>query len=110
MMHNGWGNVQYTVQSFDPSQRAILFERGGFQHGRGGRSGSFYVSSKPEHCFRIGCLPLAKQEWQAMFCVNRSRISWSCWTGQGSGEPNKDDTRLLRGSQLTTLWLVRVDS
>ena len=47
MMHNGWGNVQYTVQSFDPSQREIIFERGGFQHGRGGRSGSFYVSSKP---------------------------------------------------------------
>ena len=47
MMHNGWGNVQYTVQSFDPAQREIIFERGGFQHGRGGRSGSFYVSSKP---------------------------------------------------------------
>ena len=44
MMHNGWGNVQYTVQSFEPSQREIIFERGGFQHGRGGRSGSFYVS------------------------------------------------------------------
>ena len=52
MMHNGWGNVQYTVRSFAPSQREIIFERGGFQHGRGGRSGSFYVSSKPGNCFR----------------------------------------------------------
>ena len=67
MMHNGWGNVQYTVQSFDPSQREIIFERGGFQHGRGGRSGSFYVSSKAG--LFLDRLPgHLKQEWQAMVC------------------------------------------
>ena len=43
-----------------------------------------------------------------MVCVDRLRISWSCWTGQGSGEPNKDDTRQrLRRSQPTTCgWCV----
>ena len=70
MMHNGWGNVQYTVQSFDPSQREIIFERGGFQHGRGGRSGSFYVRPRPGLLTdRLPRWPhILKQEWQAIVC------------------------------------------
>lgn len=48
MMHNGWGNVQFSVASIDVANRTIHFERGGFQHGRGGRSGPFYIENQAE--------------------------------------------------------------
>jgi len=48
MMHNGWGNVQYSLASVDAAKRTMLFERGGFQHGRGGGSGAFYVENQLE--------------------------------------------------------------
>jgi hypothetical protein len=48
MMHNGWGNVQYTVESFNATERSIRFERGGYQHGRGGGSGAFWVENQLE--------------------------------------------------------------
>lgn len=46
--HNGWGNVFYSVKSIHPHNRTILFERGGYQHGRGGGSGPFYVDNALE--------------------------------------------------------------
>ena len=48
MMHNGWGNVQYTVESMNPSNRTMRFERGGYQHGRGGAVGVFFVENQLE--------------------------------------------------------------
>ena len=48
MMHNGWGNVQYRVQSANVSSRKLHFAYGGFQHGRGGGSGAFYVENVTE--------------------------------------------------------------
>jgi hypothetical protein len=48
MMHNGWGNVQYTVKSVDPARRLLSFERGGYQHGRGGAASSFFLENQLE--------------------------------------------------------------
>ena len=55
MMHNGWGNVQYALASVedDPQndtkyRRTLHFERGGYQHGRGGAVSSFYVENQLE--------------------------------------------------------------
>ena len=48
MMHNGWGNIQYKLASILPEERTLLFERGGWQHGRGGGLGSFYVENQLE--------------------------------------------------------------
>jgi hypothetical protein len=48
MMHNGWGNVQYTVHSIDPEKRLITFERGGYQHGRSGGAAPFFLENQLE--------------------------------------------------------------
>lgn len=48
MMHNGWGNVQYSVESIDPKRRLITFERGGFQHGRSGKASWFFLENQLE--------------------------------------------------------------
>ena len=48
MMHNGWGNVQYSVASIDAEERTLHFERGGYQHGRGGSTSNFYVENQLE--------------------------------------------------------------
>ena len=48
MMHNGWGNVQYTVASMHASNRTITFERGGYQHGRSGAVGPFFIENQLE--------------------------------------------------------------
>jgi len=48
MMHNGWGNVQYRVGSVDAAHRTLHFERGGFQHGRGGGPGAYWVENQLE--------------------------------------------------------------
>eukprot|EP01052_Picozoa_sp_SAG31_P026096 SAG31_NODE_2340_length_5920_cov_4.296561_4_plen_524_part_00 len=48
MMHNGWGNVQYTVDSIDSTTRSIRFERGGYQHGRSGGPSHFFIENQLE--------------------------------------------------------------
>eukprot|EP01047_Picozoa_sp_COSAG01_P091716 COSAG01_NODE_23257_length_822_cov_0.663900_1_plen_99_part_00 len=48
MMHNGWGNVQYTVHSIDPEKRLITFERGGYQHGRSGGAAPIFLENQLE--------------------------------------------------------------
>lgn len=48
MMHNGWGNVQYTVESINTRSRSMRFERGGYQHGRSGGPSHFYIENQLE--------------------------------------------------------------
>lgn len=48
MMHNGWGNVQYRVAAVNSTSRMLQFERGGFQHGRAGKAGVYYVENQLE--------------------------------------------------------------
>ena len=69
------GNVFYGVKSFHPDNRTILFERGGFQHGRGGRTGAFYVENVKE-------LLDSPSEWW----LNTATMELSLW-------PNGTDAR-----------------
>ena len=45
MMHNNWGNVQFALDSVDAAGSALRFAYGGWQHGRSGGSGNFYVEN-----------------------------------------------------------------
>eukprot|EP00041_Stephanoeca_diplocostata_P037401 m.1415901 g.1415901 ORF g.1415901 m.1415901 type:complete len:391 (+) comp25029_c0_seq103:2845-4017(+) len=46
MMHNGWGNVMYRVAAVNASTQTLSFERGGYQHGRGGGVGDYFVENQ----------------------------------------------------------------
>ena len=70
------GNVFYGVKSFHPDNRTILFERGGFQHGRGGRTGAFYVENVKE-------LLDSPSEWW----LNTATMELSLWPNGTAARP-----------------------
>ena len=48
MMHNGWGNVQFLVDSLNATTREIKYAFGGFQHGRSGGASSYWIENVKE--------------------------------------------------------------
>ena len=85
MMHNGWGNVQYTVESINTSSRSMRVERGGYQHGRSGGPSHFYVENVLE-------LLVSPGEWY-YDSVSSKLYLW----------PNSSAVPPLSGAAVTTL-------